>query len=464
LVIQPKGTQKDVLALEPKGHTVVLGTAGSGKTTMALLLAEKLSNLMGQPKVLVVTFNRALVAYMKGIQSFPNGVTLEHFHRFALGYLKNAGKKTDYCVISKAERAKIIETIVFAAHTQYPKESTFARPVQTFIEEIQYLERFGIESLEQYKEMERIGRADTYISRENRRFFYDVYEAYKKRREETGYLYDWDDIAIAVYNSLLDDTSARRYTHIIVDEGQDFSPMMLKCLIKATGSNGSFTFFGDVAQQIYGTALSWKASGINTQKIWRFENNYRNPIEIALFAQDSTRHAKWEMKGEEYVMPKFEIPAAGVKPTLVKYVNSQEEMSGIVGLLKNRSGRNVIIVKNRVLVKQFLIALNIAGISAVEIKKDHNSSISDGTYVTTFYSVKGLEFDSVYIPFLNEKDFPDQDDLEAAESKERVYANSLKLFYVAITRARHGLVMTYSNILTSLFPSDSPNYVAVRGV
>lgn len=57
--IEPKGAQREVLALEPKGHTVVLGTAGSGKTTMALYLAEKLSNLKGNPRVLILTFNRA---------------------------------------------------------------------------------------------------------------------------------------------------------------------------------------------------------------------------------------------------------------------------------------------------------------------------------------------------------------------------------------------------------------------
>lgn len=458
MVIQPKGAQKDVLALDAKGHTVVLGTAGSGKTTMALLLAEKMSNLGGHPKVLVVTFNRTLVTYMKDIQSFSHGITVENFHHFALGYLKSTGKKTDNCVIHEDMKAGIIDAIVNAMHQKHPKESTFMRPVQTFLDEIQFLEWFGVESLEQYIEMERIGRVDAYISRENRHLFYAVYEIYKKKRAEAGYLYDWDDIAIAVYNSLLEDTSERRYSHIIVDEGQDFSPMMLKSLVKATATNGSFTFFGDVAQQIYGNALSWKASGISTQKIWRFENNYRNPREIALFAQDITKHNQWEAKGDEYVVPKFEIPAAGVKPMLVKYSDKQAEIAGITGLLKGKSGRNVVIVKNRSLVQTFILSFRSKKIYAVEIKKENNSGLTDGTYVTTFYSVKGLEFDNVYIPFLNGEDFPDKDTLKLAESENKVYSNSLKLFYVAATRAKQGLVMTYSTSLTPLFPYDSQNY------
>lgn len=54
--IKPQGKQNEVLALPAKGHTVVLGTAGSGKTTIALLRAIHLSKLSGNEKVLLVTF------------------------------------------------------------------------------------------------------------------------------------------------------------------------------------------------------------------------------------------------------------------------------------------------------------------------------------------------------------------------------------------------------------------------
>lgn len=35
---QPKGKQLEVLDLKPEGHNVVLGTAGSGKTTLASVI------------------------------------------------------------------------------------------------------------------------------------------------------------------------------------------------------------------------------------------------------------------------------------------------------------------------------------------------------------------------------------------------------------------------------------------
>jgi len=246
---------------------------------------------------------------------------------------------------------------------------------------------------------------------------------------------------------------------LIVDEGQDFSPMMLKALVKAVGEGGSFTFFGDVAQQIYGNALSWKSSGIDTKKVWRFENNYRNPVEIAEFAQDIVKHPKWEAKGEEYIKPKFEIPAAGVKPMLIKYKSIDEEKQGFARLLKNRGGRNVIIVKNRQFVKDFMSELRKNGVMSYEIRKEQNSSIQDGVYVSTFHSAKGLEFDNVFIPYLNEEDYPDLKMLDDSENKDRVFANALKLFYVAVTRARQSVIMSYSSKLTKVFPENSVNYI-----
>ena len=54
----PQGRQREVVYLPEHGHTVVLGTAGSGKTTMAILRANYLAELSrdGTDRVLLVTF------------------------------------------------------------------------------------------------------------------------------------------------------------------------------------------------------------------------------------------------------------------------------------------------------------------------------------------------------------------------------------------------------------------------
>lgn len=69
-----------------------------------------------------------------------------------------------------------------------------------------------------------------------------MFETYKGLRSDAGYMYDWDDLAYYAYHELLNDTDDRRYDHIIVDEGQDFSPMMIKTLTIAASKTGSFSF------------------------------------------------------------------------------------------------------------------------------------------------------------------------------------------------------------------------------
>jgi DNA helicase IV len=112
MIVTPKGIQIEVLALEPKGHNVVLGTAGSGKTTLALLRAERLSNLEDNPKVLVVTFNKALVAYMNNIQTSvrSNRVIVENYHLFARGYLASVGKMQYNCIADDDKNVNLSTT------------------------------------------------------------------------------------------------------------------------------------------------------------------------------------------------------------------------------------------------------------------------------------------------------------------------------------------------------------------
>lgn len=186
-----------------------------------------------------------------------------------------------------------IEQALERLKTEHPAESTLKRPKEFFVDEITFIERFGFNNFAEYREAERIGRASSNIKRENRKWIFAVYEEYQTLRQTDGPKYDWDDLAFYVFRELQEDDSERRYTHIIVDEGQDFSPMMIKSLVAATAQDGSFTFFGDVAQQIYGSRLSWRDSGITTNKIWRFDVNYRNPESIVAFATAITETKYW---------------------------------------------------------------------------------------------------------------------------------------------------------------------------
>lgn len=459
--ITPKGKQEEVMALPARGHIIVLGTAGSGKTTVALLRAYHLASIPNNGKVLLVTFNGALVKYMRGISDLSSrNLVVENYHKFARGYLNSKGKMPSWNgILGPDEKAYYIEQAVDAVKKLHPTESTFRRSIQFFVDEITFIQQFGFSDFTAYYNAERIGRSSANIKRENRKWIFEVYEKYIELREEAGRRYDWDDLAFHVYNELQDDNGHRLYTHIIVDEGQDFSPMMIRSLVDAVADGGSFTFFGDVAQQIYGGRLSWRDSGINADRIWRFDTNYRNPSTITDFAKDITESDYW-LQDSDMVEATNQI-AEGPKPILVKFSNKCREMDWVVErvITTGRTSSTVIICRNRSDIDLFRKLLRSKGCDATEIDKDTPGYAHIKTvYLTTFHAAKGLEFDNVFVPFLTDDKLPDFDILANAVSKEEVYADEIKLLYVAATRSKYGLYMTFSGTLTPLFPEDSDNY------
>lgn len=461
MAITLTGKQQEVLALPAKGHIVVLGTAGSGKTTVALYRARHLANIPDGGKVLLVTFNRALVEYMRGIDpSRSSRLVVENYHRFARGYLESRGKMPKWNgILSPEQKDYYIGLALEKLKAAYPEESTFKRPKAFFSDEITFIERFGFCDFVEYRGAERIGRASSNVKRENRKWIYLVYEEYQKLRQTDGPKYDWDDLALYVFRELQEDNSGRRYTHIIVDEGQDFSPMMIKSLVAAVADGGSFTFFGDVAQQIYGSRLSWRDSGITTNKIWRFNVNYRNPESITAFATAVTETKYWR-QDRDMVEATSQI-AKGPKPILVEFPSRERELSWVVeqAIDRRKIASVVIVCRNRADIGIFSHALRSRGYNAVEIDKNtpgfaHEKEV----YLTTYHSVKGMEFDHVFIPYLAVDKFPDPETVLNAASKEDAYADEIKLLYVAATRSKYGLYMTFSGTLSPLFPEDSDSY------
>lgn len=456
-----RGKQCEVMALPVIGHTVVLGTAGSGKTTVALRRALFLANLPNNPKVLLVTFNNALVRYIDSFSdSQHTGLVVESYHKFARGYLNSRGKMPSAKgILNSKQKRDYIEQALNICKESFPNESTLKRPKEFFFDEIGFIQQFGFKDFEEYQKAERIGRSSAFLSRENRKWIYKVYIHYLELRKNDGYIYDWDDIANAVYDELGKDLSERRYTHIIVDEGQDFSPIMLKSLVKATRNNGSFSFFGDVAQQIYGHRLSWRDSEIKISKVWRFDVNYRNPQTIIRFAQDITKSSYW-LQDKDMVDATPYI-AEGPRPVLIKFSDEEKENEWLVNrAIQSSNTASVVVICRSYEEKNAIVrCFTDHGKHIQEINKETPGfNYAKKIYVSTFHSVKGLEFDYVFIPYLNNDSFPNANAVEAAVTLEDAYNDELKLLYVAVTRCRYGLFMSYSGELSLLFPKKSSNF------
>lgn len=461
---RPISRQKEVLTLPAQGHFVVLGTAGSGKTTLAILRAAYLAHPKTDHfgKTLLVTFNRALVTYLRHLKDHRlDNVFIENYHTFARGYLASRHKMSSGAILSDSEcREELIKKAVKEVAQRFDCQSNplFARPVELFSEEFRWIAQHGITTTREYtlEELEeRTGRAGTRIGRKDRSLIFEIYKTYQELREQRGQKYDWDDIATAVCDEFKADQRPRRYRHVVVDEGQDFSPEMIRSLALAIPSDGSLTFFGDVAQQIYGHRMSWRSAGLNINKVWEFKENYRNTKEIARLGLAISQMSYF--KGVADLIEPISPPAEGPLPVLVKCPSCEQEIQFVMDQAVQAGRIQSVAILLRERQEEGLIVPYLQG-NPIRLHREMTTwQAEPGIRYGTYHSAKGLEFDMVILPFCTQQRLPDPKAVEAFGEVEAM-AQDGRLLYVGVTRAKTRLIITYTGEVTRLLPTDMSLY------
>jgi superfamily I DNA/RNA helicase len=453
----PIGRQRDVLYLPTEGHFVVLGTAGSGKTTLAILRSAYLGNpgTAGGGKTLLVTFNRALVAYLKHLHD-PTlmNVVVENYHKFARGYLASRGKIGRNTICGPELKSDLIRNALNNIDP-HKRQSPPIHKTSAFLEtEIEWMERQGIASLQDYRNTERVGRAAA-LDRTSRDFVYRVYESYLTERVNAGKEYDWDDIAGAVIGELNSDTTRRVYRHVVIDEGQDFSPQMIRSLAGAIPPDGSLTLFGDMAQQIYGRRISWKSAGLKINRVWEFKENYRNTKQIA--ALGLAISAMPYFRDTPDMVAPVEPKADGPLPALVRCASMAKEFEMVRSLTSQAVSTQTVAVLFRRREMEATIA-RLLPRGSVRLHRELTTwQAGPKVYYGTYHAAKGLEFDTVLLPLLSDEYLPDPEDITSLGVDEATSGDG-KLLYVGVTRAKTRLVMTYSGNRTPLLPISASLY------
>jgi superfamily I DNA/RNA helicase len=456
----PQGEQSDALYLPTDKNVVVLGSAGSGKTTLALLRAAYLANpsTPNNGRTLLVTFNVALVTYLKHLSSdsadFAN-VDIRNYHHFARGILNNMGVSMSNTIVQGPTQCALVAEAV-ATISAKDDSAVFKRTPEFFEEEFKWIAQNGIRAEADYLSQKRTGRADSRLARQDRPKVFKAYEKYLASFAPAGYLYDWNTLATGVRDSLREKTDDFEplYKHVVIDEGQDFSPEMLRSLSESLQPGGTVTFFADVAQQIYGHRMSWRDAGIATPVKKEFRNNYRNTREIAALALALSAMPTFGHKKDELVAP-ISPKAAGSPPSLVRMKHGESEIDWVIAQASKQQTRSVaILFRNRSHDDEIEAALP----KAVRLHRDMKQwQIGEVVYFGTIHAAKGLEFDTVMIPYCGDDDVKGDPNYTTFETDE-ADSNVSKLLYVGITRARRLLILTYAAKLTRLLPNDASLY------
>jgi hypothetical protein len=258
-----------------------------------------------------------------------------------------------------------------------------------------------------------------------------------------------------------------RYEYLFFDEFQDCNDVQFNILRQFDKAGCVVTVIGDDAQNIY----QWRGSnidfilnyekyidGVTTYKLVR---NYRSTPELVTFANASIAKNKDQI-------PKDMLPtkhSIGIAPKIIKYVSEQYQAKEIIkkiiyyrALGVNFDNIAIIARINYPLkyVEEELEKYNkenskIPYIALItdDMKDTKPKICKDHVCLTTIHKAKGLEWDVVFLITCNDERFPTEIDASAIEEERR-------LFYVAITRAKRFLEISFTGQNVTRFVSEHP--------
>jgi superfamily I DNA/RNA helicase len=252
---------------------------------------------------------------------------------------------------------------------------------------------------------------------------------------------------------------------VVVDEAQDLHPAQWRVLRGAVAAGGDDLFItGDPHQRIYDSKVSLGSLGIPvTGRTHRLRINYRSTEEILVWSTGVLSPVSVDDLGGEGsdTLVGYRSLLHGRRPHVNGYGSEQAEVAALVERVEGWIAQGIrpseigVCARFNVLLDKAFGKLAAAGIPVVRVR-DNPGPDQDGVRLATMHAMKGLEFRCVAVlgvtasavPFAREVTPASVDALQrdADLLRERC------LLFVACTRAREALSVTWSGSASSFVP------------
>lgn len=469
-------SQREVVKVEFAGSSRLLGVSGSGKTCVLVHRAVRLAKKYSGEKILILTLNPSLSELIEklvdlllentGQTDLRKSIEITSFWELCRDLLIKFDGHPLRERIFNAKSDKHDDTIddiweeYYKCHLNngdaevlFPIHQTLLLrgiyPQEYLKQEFDWTRSaFGLSNRNEYLTVEREGRKIP-MAESDRKYILEGLKGWDKKMEDVGAI---DYLGLANKLSQHLDKIKPIYRCVLVDEIQDFGTLELKIIRRVVGEGENDLFLtGDIAQQVYNKHHKIKNAGINipSNAYLKILKNYRNSREIlesayAVF-KDNVRDEDFKSDDFEILNPEY-ANFSSPKPFIRRGESVENEIFSAFEYL-----RSILVPSSK---EKGCIAFCGYSIFEVEqLSKQINIPVLDGMvklsegsiFLSDLEQTKRFEFDRMIIINCRSNVFPNP-----SLPKEEWYREISKI-YVAMTRAKKELIISYTGEVSSLF-------------
>ncbi len=442
-------SQRELVEREFNGPARVSGSAGTGKTVVALHRAFEFARRHPESHVLLTTFSepllRALQSRMKRL-AVQEPAVMERLELLTLDQLvQRTARRTGLqheLVISEKVRERLRELV--SQHEDLGFSQEFVWEEWSHV-----VDAWGLATWEEYRDIARLGRKSR-LPEGRRLALWSVYKLLledlkNEQRVTLAQLYH--EVALAAAQA-----DHQPFDCIIVDEAQDLNVYQLRLLAALSRNQPNSLFFaGDLGQRIFQPPFSWKALGVDVcgrSSVLRV--NYRTSHQIR---QQADRLLPTELQDVDGNLEERHGTVSafnGPEPVIHTFASAEEELEHAIHWVRELQEKGIALGEIALFVRtQELAAVVTRQLADRDLKiclLDEKLDLrADSVSVTNMHLAKGLEFRAVAVLSCNEDLLPLQSRVETAASEaelDEILRTEGNLLYVACTRAREFLMIS----------------------
>ena len=441
--------QRQWVAKEFNGPARVSGSAGTGKTIVALHRAVHLARENPDARVLLATFSTTLANALRtklrrlvsGEPRLGERIDVDSLNAIGLRLYKAR------CWSPRlATREGLLELLAAASRDigRHKFSLSFL-----MAEWDQVVDAWQLTDWEGYRDVARLGRK-TRLPEASRKTLWSVFENLRSRLKEAGRITLAEVFAILA--ALLAQSKNPPFEFVVIDEAQDISIPQLRFLgaLRGNRPNGLF-FSGDLGQRIFQQPFSWKSLGVDVRgRSWNLRVNYRTSHQIRKQADRLLGPGLTDLDGNHEERSDTISIFNGPPPVICIFTDEAEELAAVrswvgeqvsAGVLPHEIG---LFVRSAAQLSRARAAVEAAELPFM-VLDDQVEATTGHLSISTTHLAKGLEFRAVIVMACDDEVMPLQERIETVGDDadlQEVYDTERHLLYVACTRARDSLMVT----------------------